>query len=783
MPSDDAAPPRPQIWLMGNREAWFTSWITAALSGSSVSSQSVASAISWGADARRRGGHALGSEVAAAGQQRGQHVAAFGPCCPPAPALHAEQVAHEVGFVVHVDQHVGEVGLRQAATDQLAARGFGGPGQQVLFLAGTPFDPGQLEPAPPRVDGESRVACEPGLDRGRHRLEFGVECGHELAGVGGQPKGSVVVQPLGFPHRLRDQVVVELGPAARPLDGHVAALDPLVEHGQQRHLVMRPRDRRLSAGLRGRLLDMAAPSRGQEADGGIVAKLAPPFPVDLAQMLDREAQLGAGREAQGRRLQQGRRMLARGGIPAVGEAEVRTRIALAQSPATLDQQADFLPGVACIDAGAQLGIGHARLVQHERAEVLQHRHGLGLGRSGGLQQVGPVLLGAVVDPGDKLVLHLDEGVRRLGNSRFQRADQNGVPLCGIEALQAPGVVGVPPAREQAAHGGMHDPQRRPLRKAEAAHVVEPCHEGDQGCSRDARHRELEPVQPRPRRGGRAIGRDGQRQELVELFACLRRQVGRERLERRGERLLAGAGQEVADRARAWANHALLQQPSAGERIERRRPRHGSRRGRHVVKQALTFDGAAAAEAEMAAQALVVVEPGVLAGGVSLQRCHERQREKADLFGQSLDGCGRHASHVAQEVAAPAQGAKLDGEAQRVRSAPAPPDLLAVRRVQREVAAQRHRVDRGRKAVGVGGVHPRVRLWLLRHGRGGRQGYWQPHSGMPIPARRDEAPGSSKALPAVRAGQGCRGAATNAAAKRPIVVPNRSRPLAAWTPRP
>ena len=153
-------------------------------------------------------------------------------------------------------------------------------------------------------------------------------------------------------------------------------------------------------------------------------------------MLDREAQLGAGRETQGRRLQQGRRILARGGVPAVGEAEVRTRIALAQSPAALDQQADLLPGMTLVDAGAQLGIGHARLVQHKRAEIFQHRHGPGLGRGGGVQQVGPVLPGAVVDPGDQLVLHLDQGVGRLREGRFQRADQDGVALGRLEAPQA-----------------------------------------------------------------------------------------------------------------------------------------------------------------------------------------------------------------------------------------------------------------------------------------------------------------------------------------------------------
>ena len=414
-------------------------------------------------------------------------------------------MAHEIGFVVHVDQHVGEVDFWQALADQLAGRRFGSPGQQVLFLTGTTFDPGQLEPAPPRVDGEGRVARKPGLDRGRHRFEFGVEHGHELLGVGGQPEGGVVVQPLGFPCRLRDQVVVELGPAARPVDGHVAALDPLVERGQQRHLVMRPRDRWLAARMRGRLLDMASPARGQETQGDIVAELAPPVPIELTQMLDREAQLGAGREMQGCTLQQGRRILARGGIPAVGEAEVRTRIALAQPPAALDQPADFLAGVALVDARAQLGIRHARLVQHECAEVLQHRHRPSLGRRGDVQQVGPVLPGAVVHPGDQLVLHFDEGVRRFGDCCFQRADQDGVPLCRIEAPQAPGVVGVAPAREQAARGGMHGLQRRPPRTAEAAQFVKLRREGHQGCGRNARRREAEPVQPRSRRKGRTIG--------------------------------------------------------------------------------------------------------------------------------------------------------------------------------------------------------------------------------------------------------------------------------------
>src|SRR5919112_1192335 len=39
MPSAEAVPPRPQIWLSGRREAWLTSSITTAFSASSVSSQ------------------------------------------------------------------------------------------------------------------------------------------------------------------------------------------------------------------------------------------------------------------------------------------------------------------------------------------------------------------------------------------------------------------------------------------------------------------------------------------------------------------------------------------------------------------------------------------------------------------------------------------------------------------------------------------------------------------------------------------------------------------------
>src|SRR3954464_12133207 len=131
MPSADAVPPRPQSWLSGRREAWLTSSITAALSASSVSSQSAASAISWalmpGVAAAIRSGPRLQPQASNAGstlrrlgpparRPRGQAGAAPGPARGPAAAVAGpEQVVHEVGLVIHVDQHVGEVRLGHQA--------------------------------------------------------------------------------------------------------------------------------------------------------------------------------------------------------------------------------------------------------------------------------------------------------------------------------------------------------------------------------------------------------------------------------------------------------------------------------------------------------------------------------------------------------------------------------------------------------------------------------------------------------------------------------------------
>src|ERR1041385_7229580 len=53
------------------------------------------------------------------------------------------------------------------------------------------------------------------------------------------------------------------------------------------------------------------------------------------------------------------------------------------------------------------------------------------------------------------------------------------------------------------------------------------------------------------------------------------------------------------------------------------------------------------------------------------------------------------------MVAPEQSTELDGKAQGCGGAPATADLLAVRRVQGEVAAQRYWVDRGRQTVGLG----------------------------------------------------------------------------------
>ena len=71
-----------------------------------------------------------------------------------------------------------------------------------------------------------------------------------------------------------------------------------------------------------------------------------------------------------------------------------------------------------------------------------------------MQQVGPVFPGTVVNPGDQLVLHLDESVCRFRERRFHRAEQDGTALCRLEAPQAPGIVGIAPAGEQPPRRGM-----------------------------------------------------------------------------------------------------------------------------------------------------------------------------------------------------------------------------------------------------------------------------------------------------------------------------------------
>lgn len=255
-------------------------------------------------------------------------------------------MAHEVGFVVDVDQHVGKVGFGQPAADQLAERGFRGPGRLLIVLIATPPGPGELEAAPPCVDGDGGIGGEPGFDCFRHRFQLAVEACDELGRVGRQSEGGVVVQAFGRPCRLRDEVVVEVGPPARPLDGDVAALDALVERGQQGRFAMQPGDRPFLAGARCRPQDVAPPSRRQEAQRRVDAQLAAPVPVGLAQVLDRQAQFRAWRKAQRCSVQQSWRILARGGVPAPDKAEMRARVALAQSPAPLDQQADLLARVA-----------------------------------------------------------------------------------------------------------------------------------------------------------------------------------------------------------------------------------------------------------------------------------------------------------------------------------------------------------------------------------------------------------------------------------------------------
>ena len=105
---------------------------------------------------------------------------------------------------------------------------------------------------------------------------------------------------------------------------------------------------------------------------------------------------------------------------------------------------------------------------------------------------------------------------------------------------------------------------RPLqaRETEAAQLVEPRREGDQGGGRGARRRKPEPIQARPGGDARTVHRLGRQQAQVEARAVLRRQVGGEGVEGGGKRLLAGAGQDVADRALAGTGDALLQQPAA-----------------------------------------------------------------------------------------------------------------------------------------------------------------------------------------------------------------------------
>ena len=165
---------------------------------------------------------------------------------------------------------------------------------------------------------------------------------------------------------------------------------------------------------------------------------------------------------------------------------------------------------------------------------------------------------------------------------------------------------------------MDSVQCRPSRKTEVAEFVQPRSQHNKGGGRGARRWKPKRVQPRPCGSDLAVGRRGRKQELIELLARVLGQLRREGLEGDGQRPVAGMRQQVADRARARADDVLFQQPLAGKRVERRCARHGLRRRHHVVEQAPAFGRPALAEAEVAADALLVIEAGVLAGWVALQ---------------------------------------------------------------------------------------------------------------------------------------------------------------------
>ncbi len=413
------------------------------------------------------------------------------PCGPPALApVRVPEVAEAVGRVVDVDQEVAQVGAREAVVDQLRERD-GGLGLRQRGQRG------QHECALSRVDRQPRVGRHARVDRRGHGREVRAEGGEEHIRVERKPQRRIVALAVARPGVGGNEVVVEVRPAPRVGDRDVARLDPLVQRGQERELVMGARNRRRA---RGRFAeDVRRPPRGEEVGRRIRRELATAGAVDARDVRDRRAEGGVACELERRDGQQGGRILPGVAPPGGEKAERRAVVAGAQGAAPRDQLRQLGARPRGEDVPAQVGVGN-RVVDDQRAEPLEHLHGAGTGALGGVQQRFAPPPRVVVHARDELVLHLDDRVGRLGQGSMEEGEHEAVALGRGEAPERPHVVPGAPRREHGTHRGRDGGEGRKRHHAERAEVGQPRQQGEEGGRGLAARERLEQLQSRAWRG-------------------------------------------------------------------------------------------------------------------------------------------------------------------------------------------------------------------------------------------------------------------------------------------
>ena len=132
----------------------------------------------------------------------------------------------EVSLIVDVDECVDELKLRHPRLQQVLQAGGG-----ILFRAG--LETREVELGFIAVDGERRILRYAAVNAGSHRVQPLLELREVRVAVDWQSERGVVLFALRCPGHAWDQILLEIGPAARTCHRDVARFELLVQRGKQ----------------------------------------------------------------------------------------------------------------------------------------------------------------------------------------------------------------------------------------------------------------------------------------------------------------------------------------------------------------------------------------------------------------------------------------------------------------------------------------------------------------------------------------------------------------------